>query len=205
MLLFPEIDVQNAGRLHVAYSNNTEIASDFSAEVAFARKFIKSGGNFIFSKSYKELVYNLHSICLFKRWNHVYSLDKNLTEIFLKYGFKRSLLDISIGQSSSAAMVSESLIAENGTIMLSPRQAACRLSPMFPKAQIIIAGLNQIRETVLDAVDHFNLSNHNELPCMLNLHSNSPSQYRVEDTIILDAKGTKEVYLFLVDEDLRKY
>ena len=107
-------------------------------------------------------------------------------------------------ENSNAAMcLCETLVADTGSLILSPKQASRRRLPVFPRVQIFLADTTQIAADLNKAIDLFNLKNRGELPSVLDLADNAKGHYYHDGNLVLKAEGTSEIYVFLVDEKIK--
>ena len=94
----------------------------------------------------------------------------------------------------------ESLIARNGSIMVTNANAAGRRLSIFPHHHIVIAYTSQL---VLDLKDGFKLLKDkygSQLPSMI-CNITGPSRTAdIEKTLVLGAHGPKELFVFLLED-----
>lgn len=195
----PQQEESLKSKLRIAYANE-EITARQILEVQFAKNFINAGGKFNYSATHKELIDDLHALCIDNRWKHIYCLENELKDVFVEHQFKRSLRDIPLDKSNAGIMFCEWLIADNGMIMLAPKQSACSRLPIFPDSLIIVAKPNQMARNIYDALDNFDTLYDGDLPSVIDLDKRFKHYEDNISQVVLDATNTKNVYLFMTDE-----
>ena len=93
----------------------------------------------------------------------------------------------------------ESLIARNGSVLISNGNEAGRRLSIFPHIHIVIAYTSQL---VLDLKDGFKLLKEKypeNLPSMVSNITGPSRTADIEKTLVLGAHGPKEFYVFLLE------
>jgi L-lactate dehydrogenase complex protein LldG len=117
-----------------------------------------------------------------------------------KYEFQKNDPEMLIQFTDAALSFCESLIAESGTILLSPDQSSHRKLTTFPKYHIIVASKKNLEETLDKALKKFNDNYINRLPAILELNEEK-KYYKANHTRLLSATGTNEVFVFYIDTE----
>jgi len=175
-------------------------------EVVFAQNFMDAGGSFVFSETVKELADNLSELIQKKNFNnfitHNIFIEKVLKHINV------SIADISTPGTGEEVTLTrcEFLAARTGTIVMSSEVAKSRTSFVFCSTHIVIATTNQIVNNVNTALKSlrrkYTKSNY---PDFISLVTGPSRTADIEKQLVLGAHGPKEIYVFLVDEDISKY
>ncbi|MFN8316019.1 MAG: LUD domain-containing protein [Chitinophagales bacterium] len=169
-------------------------------DVSFAENFVAKGGKFMYFETIAEAVSEVKLIAEEMNWMHVYCWENEVKDMFCTNDFQRGAIGFTMENSAAVMCMCDSLIAENGTLLLNPKQASRRRLPVFPKTQIFIANTTQILFSLSEALEKFNVDNKGELPSVLNLQDNCKGNYYYDGQLVLKAEGTEDVYLILVDE-----
>jgi L-lactate dehydrogenase complex protein LldG len=169
-------------------------------DIRFATKFIAAGGKFVFCESIKEAIENLKILKMENDWSHVFCWENEIKDAFCESNFQKGSIGFTIENSDAAISLCECLVAEDGTILLNPKQASRRRLPCFPKTHIIITDLAHVASTEADALHHFKQMHKGELPSIIKLGSCNSGHFYDKQRLILNAEGTEDVYVFLVDE-----
>lgn len=167
-------------------------------DVKFAENFVAQGGKFIYCEDTLQFLQFLKSLQVQNNWNYVFSWNGEIRKIFTKYEFQQNDPEMLIQYADVAISFCESLIAENGCILLAPDQSSNRKLTTFPKEHIIVASQNNLVETLDEAIKLFKLEFSDRLPALLELHDDKRN-YRANHSRLLSADGTKDVYVFYID------
>lgn len=168
-------------------------------DVKFAENFVNSNGKFIYCENKKEFFIFLNSLKKEKKWDYFFSWNLKLMEFF-NDKFQTDDIGFKINEADAAISYCFSLAANEGVIVLNPEQSTNRKMLNFPKTQIIIAYKNQLKETVVEAIENFENYFPERLPSLLELHKGNPVS-KENRKILLNADGPSDVYLFYIDTD----
>ena len=190
--------------------NNTIVSSDLVAtttadlDILFATKFIEKGGKFIYCEGIKEVVEELRILTQENNWKHIFCWENEIKDAFCRNDFQKGAIGYTIENSDAAICLCETLIAENGNIILSPKQASRRRLPVFPKTQILLIDTTHLASDINKALDKFNIANKGDIPSILDLHDNIKGHYYHDGNLVLKAEGPSDIYVFLIDEFIPK-
>ena len=176
------------------------LPSEKDLDIRFATKFVESGGKFIFCESISDAIENLRALKTDNNWSHVFCWENEVKDAFCNNNFQKGAIGFTIGNSEAAISLCESLIAEDGTIILNPKQASRRRLNCFPKTHIIITDIAHLAATESDGLEKFAALNKNELPSIIKLGTCNTSHFYDKQRLILNSEGTEDIYIFLVDE-----
>jgi L-lactate dehydrogenase complex protein LldG len=188
--LFTQLEQQQAEKKPQSMLNDVE----------FAENFVTQGGKFIYCESTEQFFVYLKSLQTENKWNYIFSWNQNLVKLMTKYEFQENDPEMLIQFTDAALSFCESLIAENGTILLSPDQSSHRKLTTFPKFHIIVACKKNLEKTLEEALKKFNESYINRLPSILELNEEK-KHYKANHTRLLSATGTNEVFVFYIDSE----
>jgi hypothetical protein len=169
-------------------------------DIRFATKFIEAGGKFIFCESIKQAIENLQMLKEENGWAHVFCWENEIKDAFCEINFQKGMIGYTIENSDAAVSLCEGLAADEGTIILNPKQASRRRLQCFPKTHIIITDLAHLNALEADALDKFKQNNKGELPSVVKLGTCNTGHFYDKQRLILNADGTEDIYVFLVDE-----
>lgn len=169
-------------------------------DVLFAEHFIAKGGKFVFCETLEQAVGEIKTISRELEWEHAYCWENEIKDMFCNYDFQRGAIGYTLEKSNATVCLCDTLIAENGTLLLNPKQASRRRLPGFPQTQIFIAHSSQVVYSLSQALEQFAEANKGELPSVLNLSDNNKGNYYHHEQLVLKADGLSDIYLILVDE-----
>ena len=177
------------------YKKNEELL-----EVMFAEELTLVSGNFIFCENGIDFVENILELADKFKWRKIYCWEPELQELLGDYGFPFYETDKDFEMAEVGITLCEALIARNGSVMVSNKNAAGRRLSIFPHHHIVIARTGQL---VLDLKDAFQLIKTkygNEVPTMISTITGPSRTADIEKTLVLGAHGPKELFVFLVDD-----
>ena len=169
-------------------------------DIRFATKFIAAGGKFVFCENLKAAIDNLRMLKLEQKWSHVFCWENEIKDAFLENNFQKGAIGFTIENSNAAISLCETLIADDGTIILNPKQASRRRLHCFPKTHIIITDLAHLAGSEAEGLEKFAALNKGELPSIIKLGSCNNGHFYDKQRLILNSEGTEDVYVFLLDE-----
>ncbi|MFN8287096.1 MAG: LUD domain-containing protein [Chitinophagales bacterium] len=169
-------------------------------DIRFATKFISAGGKFIYCESMQQAVEVIKGLKEDNNWCHVFSWENEIKDAFANNNFQKGAIGFTIENSEAAVSLCEFLIADEGTILLNPKQASRRRLPCFPKTHIIITDIAHLAGGETDALERFAQANKGELPSVIKLGHCNNGHFYDKQRLILNAEGTEDVYVIMVDE-----
>ncbi|HEY0262525.1 MAG TPA: LUD domain-containing protein [Chitinophagales bacterium] len=169
-------------------------------DILFAEKFIEKGGKFVFCETLAQAISEIKTLSEELHWTHAYCWENEVKDMFHDYDFQRGAIGFTLETSNATVCLCDTLIAENGVILLNPKQASRRRLPGFPKTQVYIAQASQAVYSLSQALEIFNAHNKGELPSVLDLTNNCKGNFYYDNQLVLKADGPSDIYLILVDE-----
>lgn len=176
-----------------------EASDEDPLEVQFAIRFGELGGRFVYCESLDELKASLGSLMEDKAWDRVFLWEDEVKTLVANNKYQRNPLGFNMEKSDVAISYCEKLVADDGSILLSPYQASQRGLQVFPDHQVVLAKPSQVVPSIADALVGFKEKYRDQLPSRLSLEPNAKN-LTVEGTLILNCGGTKDVYVFLCEE-----
>ncbi len=168
-------------------------------EVLFAEEFTAAAGQFFFCEDEIQFIENLLSLAEERKWRKIYCWEPALQEILQKYDYPFFETDKDFEQAEVGFTLCETLIARNGSILLSNSNMAGRRLSIYPPVHIVLAYTSQI---VLDLKDAFKIIKNkygNQLPSMLTTVTGPSRTADIEKTLVMGAHGPKELFVFLLE------
>lgn len=169
-------------------------------DIRFATKFIAAGGKFIFCETINEAIETLKMIKEENGWSYVFAWENEIKDAFTDNGFQKGAIGFTIENSDAAISLCEFLVADEGTIILNPKQASRRRLPCFPKSHIIITDISHLAGSEAEALEKFAAHHKGELPSVIKLGHSNNGHFYDKQRLILNAEGTEDVYIILVDQ-----
>ena len=171
-------------------------------EVVFAEEFIRVSGQFVYCEDEIQFIENILLLAEERKWRKIYCWEPPLQELLDKYEYPYYSTDKDFELAEVGITLCESLIARNGSIMVTNANAAGRRLSIFPHHHIVIAYTSQL---VLDLKDGFKLLKDkygSQLPSMI-CNITGPSRTAdIEKTLVLGAHGPKELFVFLLEDSV---
>lgn len=168
-------------------------------DVLFAEQLTTISGNFVFCENDIQLIENLLHLAEEKGWRKIYCWEPELQKLLSTYEFPFYSTDTDFLNADVGITACESLIARNGSIMVSNGTEAGRRLSIYPHVHIVIARSSQL---VLDLKDAFKLLKEKygeNLPTMISNITGPSRTADIEKTLVLGAHGPKELYVFLLE------
>jgi L-lactate dehydrogenase complex protein LldG len=176
------------------------LPADSDLDIAFATKFIEAGGKFVFCETMKQAIDDLKQLKEEKGWAHIFCWENEIKDAFCDSNFQKGLIGYTIENSDAAVSLCEFLAADQGTIILNPKQASRRRLTCFPKTHVIITDIAHLAPFEAEALDKFKQKNKGELPSVVKLGTCNTGHFYDKQRLILNADGPEDIYVFLVDE-----
>ena len=184
------------------YANNHQ-----GLEMQFAQAFTELGGHFVYCENQKELVDNLRNLIDERGWKNLICWDEKMMNLFQENNFQQIQNHKTIDKTepSDAGITGcEFLIARTGTVTLSSRQESGRVLAIFPPHHIVVAYSNQLVGDMKDAIQQIKTKYPTQLPSLINFETGPSRTADIEKTLVVGVHGPKEIFVFLVDENLEE-
>lgn len=172
--------------------------SDF-LEVLFAEQFTGVAGQFVFCEDEIQFIENLLQLAQERSWRKIYCWEPKLQAILSQYEYPFYSTDTDFLQAEVGITLCESLIARNGSILVTNADAGGRRLSIYPHVHIVFAYTSQL---VLDLKDGLKLVKDkypDNLPTMISTITGPSRTADIEKTLVLGAHGPKELLVFLID------
>ena len=169
-------------------------------DIRFATSFSVAGGKFIFCETVREAVEGMRMLKMEQRWQHIFCWENEIKDAFAGSNFQKGAIGFTIENSDAVVSLCETLVADDGTIILNPKQASRRRLPCFPKTHIILTDAAHLISSEHKGLEKFYKLHKGELPSIIKLGSCNNGHFYDKQRLILNAEGPEDVYVFLVDE-----
>jgi L-lactate dehydrogenase complex protein LldG len=177
------------------YKKNEELL-----EVLFAEELTGVSGNFIFCENGIDFIENMLELADKFKWRKIYCWEPELQALLTHYEFPFYETDKDFEAAEVGITLCEALIARNGSVMVSNKDAAGRRLSIYPHHHIVIARTGQLVLDLKDAFDLLKRKYGTQIPSMISTITGPSRTADIEKTLVLGAHGPKELFVFLVDD-----
>jgi len=189
------------------YPNNDNVSlyppSGAYLDILFAEELIKVNGEFIFCTDVVDFLESLINLTEQKQWSNIYCWESSLQQLFDECHFPYIGNDKNFIDNAEVGITTcEALIARNGSVMLSSVNESGRRLSIYPHCHIVVAFASQL---VLDLKDAFLLIKErygNTIPSMISTITGPSRTADIEKTLVLGAHGPKELFVFLIQDNI---
>ncbi len=169
-------------------------------DVTFAQELVRVAGKFVYTESEDEFLGVLKSFILEKDWPLLYCLDPILQNKLKQAGVPfesdpEKILDARIGITRC-----ESLIARQGSVMVSSTLNPGRKIIVFPEIHLVVGYTSQLVRELKDAFKLIRRKYAEDYPSMISLITGPSRTADIEKTLVMGAHGPKEFYVFLIED-----
>ncbi|MBL7790493.1 MAG: hypothetical protein JNL75_11750 [Chitinophagales bacterium] len=179
----------------------TYVEIPHDADLNFAQKFIEKDGKFIYCTTQKELGDKLVQFFKLNDLKTVFLWEESIIPIIKDNDFTNEIrIERVIDNSNIAISYCESLVSEEGNIILNTNQNRFRPLDNFPQYHIILASKSQVKLNIEHAVSDYMLKYHDVFPFLLDISPEEKSTRFAMNKPILNSRGTKKVFVFYCEE-----
>ncbi len=168
-------------------------------DVLFAEQLSLVAGKFIFCEDEIQFIDNLLSLADEKGWRKIYCWEPPLQELLTHFEFPFYSTDTDFMKAEVGITLCESLIARNGSVMLSNGNGAGRRLSIYPPCHIVVAYASQLVPDLKDAFKQLKARYGTNLPSMISAVTGPSRTADIEKTLVLGAHGPKELIVFLLE------
>lgn len=169
-----------------------------SLDILFAQAFQSNGGKFIFCESQKELIENLNTLTLQKKWSKVYCWENELQQLFDQHNFSYWGQKEELIHADASITTCDALIARTGSVLLSSNADSGRSLSIVPPVHLVIATSNQVIYNLKEVLN-LQTAREGDWPSMLCFASTNSRTADIEKTLVNGAHGPKELYVFFLE------
>jgi len=170
-------------------------------EFEFAEHFNSLLGKFVYCANLAEAAAQLKSLVSNQKWTKVVCHESKLKGMLQKNAFA-DFCDSPLADCDAAVTTCDALVARTGSIMMSSAQESGRTVSVYAPVHICIASSNQLVYDVKDALQLMKDKYGAKLPSLITFATGPSRTADIEKTLVVGVHGPKEVYCFLVDEEL---
>ena len=169
-------------------------------DVVFAQELVRAAGKFVYSESDDEFLGVLKSFILEKDWPLLFCLDPILQNTLKQAGIPfesapEKIIDARIGITRC-----ESLIARQGSVMVSSSLNSGRKIIAFPEIHLVVGYTSQLVVEIKDALKLIRRKYGEDYPSMVSLITGPSRTADIEKTLVMGAHGPREFYVFLIED-----
>lgn len=187
-------------KVFLKYQDNRQIPPGL--DIKFATNFSGKQGRFIYCATLEEMNKQLSDFCRVKQINKI-SIWEDYLRIYLEQkGFDMVKENKPMEQSDAVISLCEGLIAEEGSIMFSAEQNSRRTLDVFPPIHIVLAHKKQLKINIEHGLEEYKFRYDDALPFLFQLGDNIPKYRNIDNKLIINADGTKDVYVFYSEEPI---
>lgn len=184
---------------------NTEKSYDDIPEdldISFAQNFNSKGGKFIYCLNAVDLISKLESFLNTNGLTKPFVWEDELYP-FLKQKLNPSFsLERSLDEAKCAISLCESLIAEEGSLIINPNQNRFRPLDGFPNLHIILTSKSNVKQDIDHAVSDFLKKHSDFFPFIIDLSKVEKPTRFASNKPVLNSRGTKQIIVFYCEESI---
>ncbi|WP_295674860.1 lactate utilization protein [uncultured Mucilaginibacter sp.] len=173
--------------------------NDEMLEVVFAEQFTAVSGQFVFCEDEVQFIESLLELAEERNWHKIYCWEPALQEILSRFEYPFFETDKDFEQAEVGFTLCESLVARNGSIILSNSGMAGRRLSIYPPVHIVLAYTSQLVLDLKDGFKKIKAKYGNNLPSMITTVTGPSRTADIEKTLVLGAHGPRELFVFLLD------
>ncbi|HFB62310.1 MAG TPA: hypothetical protein ENJ69_04935 [Bacteroidetes bacterium] len=187
--------------VHVDFNAPVFHTLEEEKEVAFARKLMEMGGNFVYCENEKNLGENLHLLLEQKKWKEYFVVDKKLELLLQSLNVPFQNAPDKFNNLVAGITRAEYLIARFGSVLVSSGLGSGRRLFVFPEAHIVVAYTSQVVEELHQALAGMRKRYHEDFPSQMTVITGPSRTADIEKTLVMGAHGPRELYVFVVDDE----
>lgn len=170
-------------------------------EFTFIERFKENGGIFMYFESIKHFKEAIKQFVDENGWSPLLSTSPKIKEILSDSDIEISD-DYKSSKKKNVSLIDcECMIAQTGSIMVSDITAGSRAAFSFADTLLIYATPAQFVSKMKDAFQFIKEKYGNEIPSEISIISGPSRSTDIGNTLVIGALGTKQIALFLVEED----
>lgn len=174
-------------------------AYDDFLEILFAEQLSLVAGKFVFCEDEIQFIENLLLLADEKNWRKIYCWEPALQNVLSRYEYPFYSSDKDFMQAEVGITLCESLIARNGSVLVSNGSAAGRRLSIYPHHHIVVAYTSQLVLDLKDAFVKLRAKYGDHIPSMVSAITGPSRTADIEKTLVLGAHGPKEFFVFLLE------
>ena len=174
-------------------------------EVVFAREFTKVNGNFIYCEEEQQFFEGIVELAQERNWNYIHCWDEGMQQVFQQMDFRNCRMGKQLDLAHAGLTRCEALVAHTGSILLSSALPSGRTLTVYPPVHLVLAYTSQLVYSIDDALLLLRKKYGEKMPSFVTLATGPSRTADIEKTLVLGAHGPKEVFVFLVEDEMPDY
>ncbi len=173
-----------------------------SLDLTFAEEFNKVAGKFVYCENENDFLSSLKMLINENSWSPVYCLDKKIKTLLNTKDISFTDKQEDFYDLKVAITRCEFLIARLGSAMISSKHDSGRRLNIYPEIHIILAYTSQLVPDLKNALAGIKKRYGDDLPSMISVVTGPSRTADIEKTLVMGAHGPKDLYVFLVDDNI---
>lgn len=205
-----EVSINNNSNVYVSNevlaneiyaTKNQKIELPHDSDLSFAQNFIAKEGKFIYCSDKQDLKEKLNLFFAKNQLNTAFVWEEELVAYFKSGEFESQFkIERMIDHAKIAISGCESLVVDEGNLILNSNQNRFRPLDNFPTYQIVLASKNQLKLNIEHAVADFIKKHPDIFPFIIDLTKEEKTTRFTMNKPILCSRGTKQIIVFYCDE-----
>lgn len=166
--------------------------------VLFAREFSRLLGRFAYCSDQADLQRQVKTLVQDQGWKKIYCADAGLRNSLGGIGSE----DTDLAGCDVSLTTCEALVARTGTMVLSAALAEGRTSSVYAPVHVCIARTSQLVWDLSDALRGLQEKYPEGIPSLVSFATGPSRTADIEKTLVVGVHGPKEVYCFLVEDQV---
>jgi L-lactate dehydrogenase complex protein LldG len=171
-------------------------------DITFATEFTKVAGKFVYCDSRKDFLQKLKMLMNENFWGTVFCKDQKIQAMLAKAEISFQFEEKDFEHLKVGITPCEYLVARLGSIVISSKSDTGRRLNFFPEIHIVMAYTSQLVPDIKDAIAGLEETHGDEYPSMMTVITGPSRTADIEKTLVMGAHGPKDVYVFLIDDQL---
>lgn len=173
-----------------------------SLAVHFAKEMDASEGFFIYCDNTMEFIESIKTIIQDRNFSPVFTNDPKIELLFTKTDIPYCHQPEELTNARVVVSFCDALVARHGVVLLSSSSPCGAVGNAFPDVRFIIAFPEQLVEDISDVQPILQKKYGEELPSILSFISGPSRTCAIEQKDIIGVHGTRELYVFYVNNNL---
>lgn len=183
-------------------SNRTFVQMPHDIDLTFAQNFIEKEGRFVYCISKSELIEKINQFFTINNLSTALIWEDEVFDLLNSVDNSSSFkIERNIDTAKIAISNCESLIAEEGSILINSNQNRFRSLDIFPDYHIILASKKHIKLNIEHGVSDFMVKHPDIFPFIIDITNEIRTAPRFAlNKPILISRGTKNIIIFYCEE-----
>ena len=171
-------------------------------DVNFAQELTQAGGMFVYCQQEEEVMEGIRFIMAEHGLDSVFSSEAFTIDLLQKGQITFTREHDHLMDAKAAVTGCEALIARLGSVMVSSGHLKGRQAFAFPEAHIVVAFTSQLVNDLKDAFTKLRKKYEPRVPSMITLITGPSRTADIEKTLVIGVHGPKELYVFLLEDQI---